>query len=451
MEANDVTAFFHGHDHQYAYEKYNDMVYTSVPSGSFTGSFNMYTTGGNSGNTIYADSTQGAGHLKVTVSPAQTTVEFIRYNASTAVHSYTMEPNGTPTYNLTVNAGTGGTISAPPVSPSTHAAAEVVNLTAVPNTGYHFVNWTGNVSTVANVNSASTTVTMNGDYTITANFTIDTHTLTYSVGAGGTITAPATSPTTHNYGSSVTITAVPNTGYHFVNWTGNVSTVANVNNASTTIVMNGNYSITANFAVTTAAPVAVADTYNAEKNLAMIIDAPGVLGNDTDANGDALTAVNASTPSHGALTLNANGSFTYTPVTGYTGDDTFTYQANDGALTSSAATVTIHVIDSAPPGVPSSFYGEIHITPSPVAGDYVEAYVTGRAELRGQDQPSPAAAPSPTPSMFPTIRQARPWWKVVCKTAWSPSRSMGKWSARAPGTPARAPAWTSHPPRKMFP
>ena len=456
MEANNVSAFFHGHDHQYAYETYNDMVYTSVPSGSFTGSFNMYTTGGNGGNTIYADSTQGAGHLKVTVGPAQTTVDFIRYNASTAAHSYTIAPNATTTYNLTVNAGTGGTITAPPTSPSTRNPGEVVTITATPNTGYHFVNWTGNVSTVANVNSASTTVTMNGDYTITANFAINTHTLTYTAGAGGTITAPATSPTTHNYGAVVTITAVPNTGYHFVNWTGNVSTVsnvnaasttitmnanysitanfaidthtltctagaggtitapatsptthnygaavtitavpntgyhfvnwtgnvgtvANVNAASTTITMNGSYSITANFAVTNVAPVANPDTYTTQRNLAMTIDAPGVLGNDTDGNSDPLTAVNPSTPSHGDLTLNANGSFTYTPDTDYTGDDSFTYQANDGALTSNTATVTIHVTEVEPPVMPSSFHGNINISPAPTAGDLVEAYVPGAA------------------------------------------------------------------------
>ena len=49
MEANGVSAFFHGHDHQMAYESLNGMVYQAVPSGSFTGSFGNYTTGGNSG------------------------------------------------------------------------------------------------------------------------------------------------------------------------------------------------------------------------------------------------------------------------------------------------------------------------------------------------------------------------------------------------------------------
>ena len=89
MEANGATAFFHGHDHQMAYEKLDGIVYQSVPSGSFSGNFGMYTTGGNSGNTIWADSTQGAGYLRVTVGPSQTHVEFIRYNGSSAAYEYT--------------------------------------------------------------------------------------------------------------------------------------------------------------------------------------------------------------------------------------------------------------------------------------------------------------------------------------------------------------------------
>ena len=156
-----------------------------------------------------------------------------------------------PTFTLTYTAGTGGTITAPATSPTTHNSGAVVTITAAPNTGYHFVNWTGDVGTVADVNAASTTITMNGNYAITANFAINTYTLTYTAGTGGTITAPATSPTTHNSGAVVTITAAPNTGYHFVNWTGDVGTVADVNAASTTITMNGSYAITANFAINT--------------------------------------------------------------------------------------------------------------------------------------------------------------------------------------------------------
>ena len=65
--------------------------------------------------------------------------------------------------------------------------------------------------------------------------------------------------------------------------------------------------------------------------------APGVLANDTDPDGDPLTAVLVTGPSHGTLTLNANGSFTYTPAANFTGTDSFTYRASDGTLNSSPA------------------------------------------------------------------------------------------------------------------
>ena len=76
----------------------------------------------------------------------------------------------------------------------------------------------------------------------------------------------------------------------------------------------------------------------------------GVLDNDTDPDGDTLTAVLVTGPTNGTLTLNADGSFTYTPTDNFIGTDSFTYTANDGALNSNTATVTINVttVNSAP-------------------------------------------------------------------------------------------------------
>ncbi len=91
------------------------------------------------------------------------------------------------------------------------------------------------------------------------------------------------------------------------------------------------------------APVAANDTYSTTKNKALNPAVPGVLANDTDPEGTALTAQLVSGPSHGTLTLNSNGSFLYTPTTGYSGSDSFTYKASDGSLTSNTATVSITV------------------------------------------------------------------------------------------------------------
>ena len=73
------------------------------------------------------------------------------------------------------------------------------------------------------------------------------------------------------------------------------------------------------------------------------IGAPGVLGNDTEISNHAITASPMTLPAHGNLTLNANGSFSYTPAAHYIGSDSFTYVANNGTTDSLPATVTISV------------------------------------------------------------------------------------------------------------
>lgn len=94
-------------------------------------------------------------------------------------------------------------------------------------------------------------------------------------------------------------------------------------------------------------PVANNDEYMTNFNTVLSIPAPGVLLNDTDPDGEPITAVLVSGPTNGgSLTWdsNNNGSFTYTPPNTYTpGIDTFTYKANDGTLDSAPATVTIHI------------------------------------------------------------------------------------------------------------
>jgi VCBS repeat-containing protein len=92
------------------------------------------------------------------------------------------------------------------------------------------------------------------------------------------------------------------------------------------------------------APAAANDSYSTGEDQALNVAAPGVLGNDADIDGGALRAVLVSGPSHGAVTLNADGSFSYTPASNFSGADSFTYAANDGSDNSSAATVSIAVI-----------------------------------------------------------------------------------------------------------
>lgn len=86
---------------------------------------------------------------------------------------------GGPVYTLTIDSTAGGvvTVGGMTISGKTIVKCEaggVLNLVATPATNYTFVNWAGNVSTIGNVTAANTTITMSGDYSITANFAINT-------------------------------------------------------------------------------------------------------------------------------------------------------------------------------------------------------------------------------------------------------------------------------------
>src|SRR4029453_1973293 len=70
-------------------------------------------------------------------------------------------------------------------------------------------------------------------------------------------------------------------------------------------------------------PVAVADAYSLSEDGTLSIAAPGVLGNDTDADDDQLSAAVAQGPSHGTLSLISNGGFVYTPAANFTGGGRF--------------------------------------------------------------------------------------------------------------------------------
>jgi hypothetical protein len=154
-----------------------------------------------------------------------------------------------PEYNLTISSTEGGSVTSPGESgPYTYDEGEVVSLVAKAEEGYEFVNWTGDVDEIADVEDNTTTITMKGDYSITAKFAVKQYSLIVESTEGGSVTTPGENAYTYEKGEVVNLTAVPDEGYQFINWTGDVDTIADVDAASTTITMNGGYSITANFA-----------------------------------------------------------------------------------------------------------------------------------------------------------------------------------------------------------
>ena len=105
------------------------------------------------------------------------------------------------------------------------------------------------------------------------------------------------------------------------------------------------------------APVATADHYNATEDQPLSVGAGGVLSNDSDPEGDALTAAVVDGPLHGTLALSSNGTFTYTPAADFNGSDRFTSRPSDGALDGNTATVTIDVaaVNDAPVASPKAY------------------------------------------------------------------------------------------------
>ena len=139
---------------------------------------------------------------------------------------------------LTLNyaAGTGGSLSG--------STSQVVNyggsgtaVTAVPNTNYHFVDWSD--GSTANPRT-DTNVTANVD--VTANFAINTYTLNYAAGTGGTLTGDTAQVINHGE-NGTPVKAVPNTGYYFVDWSDGVTA-----NPRTDTNITANINVAAHFA-----------------------------------------------------------------------------------------------------------------------------------------------------------------------------------------------------------
>lgn len=179
--------------------------------------------------------------------------------ASTTVtvdSGYTLVANfDTDYHTLTVSSTSGGSVTAPGEGAYLYDDQVAVSIQAAPAANYHFMSWTGtavDAGKVAAPDSASTTVTIDSDYTLVANFAIDQHNLTTSSNSGGSVTTPGEGTYAYDQGASASVVAAASANYHFVNWTGtavDAGKVANAGSASTTVTMDAAYSIQANFAL----------------------------------------------------------------------------------------------------------------------------------------------------------------------------------------------------------
>ncbi|NWG12949.1 MAG: tandem-95 repeat protein [Acidobacteria bacterium] len=128
-------------------------------------------------------------------------------------------------------------------------------------------------------------------------------------------------------------------------------------------------------------PVAINDAYGTNEDQTLLVNAgAGILDNDGDPDENIITAVLADGVSHGALTLNPDGSFSYTPDANYYGMDSFTYRATDGLLLSNTATVTIAV-------------QSVNDAPIANAGDNLSVATGATVQLDGSGSSDPEGDP----------------------------------------------------------
>jgi uncharacterized repeat protein (TIGR02543 family) len=161
------------------------------------------------------------------------------------------EPDGDRT--LTILPSTGGRVTSPSKQPFTCPCGTVVPIAASPDECYTFSGWTGTAfdkGKIANPNDPNTTVTMDGDYTLQANFTIIKYKLDVSSAGHGHVTKPGEGSFEFDCKNQVPIEARPDPSYCFWKWTGSAvdkGKVADPYFASTTVLVDAAYDLKANF------------------------------------------------------------------------------------------------------------------------------------------------------------------------------------------------------------
>ena len=144
------------------------------------------------------------------------------------------------TYALTYTAGTGGSISGSSSQTISHGS-DGSAVTAVPNTGYTFVNWSD-----SSTDNPRTDTGITSDLSVTANFLINTYTITYSAGANGSLSGSTTQMITHG-SDGTAVTAVADSGYAFSSWSD-----SSTDNPRTDTAVTGSATLTASFSDATA-------------------------------------------------------------------------------------------------------------------------------------------------------------------------------------------------------
>ena len=177
-------------------------------------------------------------------------------------------------YTLTIDSTEGGEVSVPGEGEFPYEAGTAVDLVAVADDHYQFVEWSGDIEEIDDPASAETTISTEGDYAIAASFAPLDYTLTIDSTEGGSVTVPGEGQFVHPYRTEVSLEAVAEYGYEFVEWTGDIDEIDDPEAAETTITMPGaDVAVTASFRVDPSLPTVTteaatnATTYSAILNM----------------------------------------------------------------------------------------------------------------------------------------------------------------------------------------
>jgi hypothetical protein len=213
------------------------------------------------GQAIAFDSTQNpvAFSHEISINPGQNTITIVATDVDqTGPVTLTISVIGAATsqYSLTITSDDGGSVTIPGEGVFTYNSATTIPIEAAPaDARYHFVRWTGtavDAGKVVDPNSAGTAVTVDGGYTLKANFVAQRVTLTTSSTKGGFVSTPGEGSFEYDAGTAVLIQAEPDdTNHYFTHWSGtgvDADKVGNQSAASTTITMDSDYDLQAHFA-----------------------------------------------------------------------------------------------------------------------------------------------------------------------------------------------------------
>jgi VCBS repeat-containing protein len=286
-------------------------------------------------NGTVTSSIGGAGILGATVQCTASTGCNGTFTATTgAGGTYSLQVsfagNGATTVTLTVSATNFVSQTRAVNIPGNQATVNNVNISLTPKRTTS-TTWSPTSATVAAGGTQVFTITVADTNSGQKSAPTGTVSFTSSAGDGFAPNPCTLTPGANSSTCSVTVTASATSGAHTL--------TANYGGSAIHATSSGTAILTPN-----TAPVANNDSFTTNEDTPLNVASPGVLGNDTDANGDTLTAALVTGPSRAvSFTLNANGSFAYTPAANFNGTDTFTYRANDGTANSNVATVTITV------------------------------------------------------------------------------------------------------------